>query len=265
MYASADLELTIRTWIWAALLLLPADAAASHTTALWLHGVEVGRAWPLHFSTNTARKSERARIVVHRRKGLLHPRSVQGIRSLGPDRSFVDAATVLGFIQLVQAGDWLLRLGCTTYSELHDYAMRSHLDGVLRARRALQYVCTGVESPRETLVRLMLVFARLPKPQCNVNIFDGPRFVARVDMMYAAYKVIVEYDGWQHERDAAQRQRDRVRLEELHALGWTVIVVTAADLEHRREVVRRVHRALVANGYRGGEPVFNAMWPRFFG
>ena len=57
---------------------------------------------------------------------------------------------------------------------------------------------------------------------------DG--FVARVDMLFRAFKVIVEYDGWQHERDPRQRQRDRERRERLEALGFRLIVVTDTDL-----------------------------------
>jgi very-short-patch-repair endonuclease len=69
-------------------------------------------------------------------------------------------------------------------------------------------------------------------------------------MPYLRYKVLVEYDGWQHERDGRQRQRDRVRLEELAAAGWTVIVVTSRDLAFPADVASRVRRALIARGWR---------------
>ncbi|MGI8952991.1 MAG: DUF559 domain-containing protein [Nocardioidaceae bacterium] len=111
----------------------------------------------------------------------------------------------------------------------------------------------------------MLVFARLPEPLTNVDIVDTlGRFIARGDMPYPTHKVLVEYDGWQHEREAWQRQRDRVRLDDLQRAGWIVIVVTAHDLRHPCDIVRRVHDALVRRGYTGGDPQFSVMWTRWF-
>jgi very-short-patch-repair endonuclease len=74
----------------------------------------------------------------------------------------------------------------------------------------------------------------------------------------------VEYEGWQHERDPRQRQHDRERRELLEGAGWRVIIVTSADLEDKRAVVRRIHTALKARGYEGREPLFDAMWDKFF-
>ena len=62
--------------------------------------------------------------------------------------------------------------------------------------------------------------------------------------MYRRHKVLVEYDGWYHERDAWQRQRDILRREALEAEGWRVIVVTSADMRHPKQIAARVARAL---------------------
>ena len=43
-----------------------------------------------------------------------------------------------------------------------------------------------------------------------------------------------------------------------------VIVVTSADMKDKREVVNRVHAALVLRGYAGPAPAFNIMWTRWF-
>jgi very-short-patch-repair endonuclease len=61
--------------------------------------------------------------------------------------------------------------------------------------------------------------------------------------------VLVEYDGWQHERDAWQRQKDHLRREALEAAGWLVIVVTTADMRAPKSVAARVARALMSRGY----------------
>ena len=117
----------------------------------------------------------------------------------------------------------------------------------------------------ETLIRLMLVFARLPEPECNHEILDArERFVARCDLVYRRWRVIVEYDGAWHERSKKQRARDRTRREDLERLGWTVVVVLEDDLRSPKAIVWRVYVALRDKGYDGARPLFNAMWTRWF-
>lgn len=266
VFIPADIELTHGVLVRAASLVLPPDAAASHETALRLMGVEVGSELPLHFSTNSSLRCRHPGIVLHRRQGRLSPRPVGGVRVLGPDRSFVDCATTLSFVRLVQAGDWLVHLGLTSLDTLAAYVNASHLDGVVRGRRTYGHVRSGVESPMETLVRLVLILARLPEPATNVDIVDEDgRFVARGDMSYLRYKVLVEYDGRHHERDARQRQYDHLRLERLQHAGWIVVVITAEDLRDKRRIAWRVFDALRVRGYAGRPPHFNAMWTRWFG
>jgi len=257
--------MTLTMWLRGALLVLPADAVVSHLTALRLYGLEMGSG-PLELSTTTGLRSRLRGVRLHRRLGRLSPREIKGLPVTGPDRTLVDCGTRLGIVSLVQAADHLVHTGATTLDALHRYCLDRHLHGVQRCRRALGLACEGAESPRETFVRLMLVFARLPHPICNPEVQDAHgRFVARVDMLYAVYRVVVEYDGWQHERDARQRQRDRERRELLEGLGYRLIVVTDEDLRRSPEdVPRRVHAALRDRGYAGPAPVMSVQWSRWF-
>lgn len=265
VYVLATLIMTQELWIRAALLILPSDAVISHVTALQMYGVDLGPKRILHFSTNTTAQTREDRLTLHRRKGTLTRYLHKGFWITGPDRTFVDTALQLGFVARVQAGDALLDAKATTYDALGDYLQRSHINGVRRARQAFQFVREGAESPMETMLRLMIVFARLPEPECNKNILDDlGRFIARGDLIYFPWKVVVEYDGWQHERDPKQRQRDRERLEALEAAGWRVIVVTSEDLKNKKQVVWRVHAALIARGCECHRPHFNIMWTRWF-
>jgi len=246
----ADTEPTFALMVEAARHVLPRDAAISHVTNLRWRGYEVGTELPLHFSTNVPRHVDREGLVVHRRQGWLHPEIVRGVPVLGPDRTFVDCATRLSVGTLVRVGDWLVATGQTDVTRLHDYVLTSHLDGVQRARRAALLVRAGSESPRETDVRLALLDAGLPEPELNVDIHDHRgRFVARGDLVYRTFGVLVEYDGWHHERDAAQRQHDHLRRERLEAEGWRVVVVTIADMRDPYAVAGRVQQALIQRGY----------------
>ena len=265
VYISSEQPLDFHVWLTAALLVLPVDAVVSHLTALRLYGLALDGGWPLHVSTSTSTHSRLRGIVTHRRRAALRPVELDGLPVTGPDRTIVDIATKVRLVPLVQAIEHLIHHGHTSPDALMEYAMSRHLDGVQRIRRVMSLVCEGVESPLETTLRLMIVFARLPEPAVNLDIHDDAgRFLARGDLVYTRWKVLVEYDGWQHERDARQRQRDRERREELEAAGWRLIVVTSADLADKREVVRRVHRALEARGHDGRAPHFSVMWDRLF-
>ena len=94
------------------------------------------------------------------------------------------------------------------------------------ARRAAGLVRARVDSPGETKLRLCLVLAGLPEPRCNITLGtdDGP----------------------------------------IGTEGYRVLRVTAAHLRQPRTLVKRVHAALVAGGYRGPEPVFTAEWSALF-
>lgn len=110
----------------------------------------------------------------------------------------------------------------------------------------------------------MLVFARLPRPEANLWIGSATERIGRSDLVYLEFRVVVEYDGHWHDDEPNQDAYDELRRIALERAGWTVIVVKSAHLLDPREVIDRVHRALVENGYRGRAPVFNATWSRWF-
>lgn len=249
-YRFADAEVPFDATVAAALSALPDDAALSHVSNLRWLGFETGPMYPLHFATARPLRRFRDDLVLHRYQGQLSSTFVRGVPLLGPDRTFVDCGTMLSTTELVRVGDWLVAQKHTDPVTLRAYAMTSHLDGVQRARRAAEFVRDGVESPRETDVRLALVRSGLAEPELNINILDQRgRFLARGDLVYRRWKVLVEYDGWQHERDAWQRQKDHLRREALEAAGWLVIVVTTADMRAPKSVAARVARALMSRGY----------------
>lgn len=263
VYVAADVAVTLRVRLLAVLLVLPPDCVVSHRTALGLWGHQAGGR-TLELSTNTELRTRVPGVTLHRRLHEIQVVESEGLRVTSPERTFVDCATQLGVVALVQAAEHLVRTA-TTRNVLELFCRTQHLHGVVRARRAMALVREGAESPMETLLRLMLVFARLPEPRVNVDVRDGQgRFIARVDLLYPRWKVVVEYDGRHHETDARQWARDRWRREALEALGYRVIVVAAADLAEPRQVPWRVHRALVERGYEGPRPVTSVQWLRWF-
>lgn len=121
--------------------------------------------------------------------------------------------------------------------------------GIVTLRRAVRLMDAGSESPYETRTRLLVRGCGLPPPSTQIRVFDGRRFVARLDMGWDQWLVAVEFDGAQHWTDPAQRTRDIDRLAELEALGWRVVRVSAHLLRNRPGVViARVRAALRAAG-----------------
>ncbi len=91
----------------------------------------------------------------------------------------------------------------------------------------------------------------------------GP--IGRVDLVYLAFKIIIEYEGDQHRTDRAQWNRDIDRHEDFARDHWTLIRVTSERLRWPRQVVRTVFAALRSAGYRGPEPNFDQAWSDLFG
>ncbi len=117
--------------------------------------------------------------------------------------------------------------------------------GVVQLRRALDLVDPGAESPQESRTRLLLVESGLPPPTTQIQVRDGARVVARIDMGWERWKVGVEYDGIQHWTDERQRTTDLERGMTLARLGWREVRVNSELLRERPElVVYRVRTAL---------------------
>jgi hypothetical protein len=88
--------------------------------------------------------------------------------------------------------------------------------------------------------------------------------VRRVDLVYLAFKIIIEYEGDQHRTDRGQWNRDIDRHEDFVRGHWTLIRVTSERLRWPRQVVRSVFEALRSAGYEGPEPTFDQAWSNLF-
>lgn len=260
VYVDNDQVLDVRTEVAAARLALPARTLVTGVTALWCLGVEIGMPRPLHFVTSHPHQVRRPGLQVLRTRRL--PRSRGGV--VCAEHAFATAARRLDLVDLVAAGDWLVRRRLTTPERLGAYTQAYRGAGAAFARRAAAMVHRRVDSPRETQLRLCLVLAGLPEPECNVTLGTDDRPIGKVDLLLEAYKVILEYEGDHHRTDRWQWNVDIGRVEEFTAEGYRVIRVTAAHLRQPRVLVSRVHAALVAGGYNGPAPVFSTEWSGLF-
>ncbi|MBG6238949.1 uncharacterized protein YjeT (DUF2065 family) [Mycetocola sp. CAN_C7] len=169
-----------------------------------------------------------------------------------PERTWCDLARELRLPDLVAAGDYLIRRDdpLTSIGRLADaVAAQKGQRGVKNLRLALPLLNDRAESPKESILRIELVFAGLPEPEVNVDVFDASgRFIARADLLYRQYGLILEYEGLQHLLDPDQWQRDIERVRNLEDAGWRVIRVTQADLKDPRNLIARINAHIRARG-----------------
>ena len=185
----------------------------------------------------------------------------QGMPVIDAGTLFCQLSGMLSLADVVAVGDALVLVPVLrtwdddrpwlTVDELSDRVDSFRGRGKRRAVAALPLVRPGAESRPETLLRLRLAEASLPEPEVNGVLRDGVgRFVARCDLVYREWRVVVEYDGDQHRTSRAQFERDVRRLEELAALGWRVVRVLSRDLFATPDAtVLRVRTALRQGGW----------------
>lgn len=262
VYVEAFVEPSVEGSVAAARLVLPTDALLDGVSALHALGVEVGAPRPLRFVTAHPHQVRRPGVRVRRVRVL--PPAEPGTGLVSPVAAFLAAAPELDLVELVIAGDWLVRLGSTRPVDLREAAAGHRGRGSVLARRAAELVRAGVDSPEETRLRLCLVLAGVPEPEVNPVVFAEGRAVGRVDLLLRRWRVVIEYEGDQHRTDRRQWNLDIRRHEQLTADGCPVVRVTARRMLHPRAVVAVVVRALRQAGWPGPDPVFDEEWHRLF-
>jgi hypothetical protein len=114
--------------------------------------------------------------------------------------------------------------------------------GVRQLWAALELLDSGAQSPRESLLRLMLMDAGFPRPQTQIPLLDSGGYAfAYLDMGWEEVMIAVEYDGDQHRTDRTRYAWDIRRNRMVERLGWIHIRVIAED--RRKDVLDRVRQA----------------------
>ncbi|WP_152361951.1 hypothetical protein [Microlunatus speluncae] len=268
IYLDRRVPLDIRHRAMAALHIAPPGSYASHHTAAQLWGGVAPATTDTHLSAPTPlTRSIRRGIVAHRIQFDAAPRSRHGILVSSPEQTFLELASArVGLIDLVVLGDSLVRRELTTPEKLIKAAADWTGRGSRVARRAARFVRTGVDSPMETRVRLLIVLAGFPEPVVNLIIrYPDGSWRWRFEICYPAYMVIIEYDGRHHADDPGQWNADILRREELERAGWRSVVVTArAFYTEPAAVLARISETLGSRGADLPRRKVPAEWARLF-
>jgi hypothetical protein len=154
------------------------------------------------------------------------------VRTTTPARTAFDLACRNPVGEAVAAIDALARATRLNLDDAEALAGRyTGRRNIRRARKTLQLVDAGAESPRETWLRLLLVGAGYPRPQTQIPVYgEYGDLVAVLDMGWEDLKIAIEYEGDHHRTDRRQFNRDIARFEVLTELGWIVVRVTVEDV-----------------------------------
>ncbi|MCC3297200.1 endonuclease domain-containing protein [Arthrobacter caoxuetaonis] len=242
------------------------DAVLSHTTAARLHGIPLPPSYRnesfLHLTRPpNAASTTRRHIRSHRSRledfDVVQP--APGLRLTSEARTFADLARILDLPDLTAAGDWLVSEHGRSYGQVRHAVLgleelRSYVNGlrwipgIRTARRALDLVRVGVDSPPETYLRLMLHDAGLPEFRPNMPLLDAAgRPVLWTDLGCPEFRTCVEYDG-AHHLTPKQQMKDHNRDLLVSELGWHQVKVSAVDMRRGSAWVAPI----VARGLRLG-------------
>jgi hypothetical protein len=179
----------------------------------------------------------------------------EGIRLSTPARTWLDLARMVPLEDLVAVGDQLVRQPrpglelrkepWSTVPELRRMVARHpKLQGIVKARAAVELIRPGADSAPETFLRMALIEAGLPEPELQIQIIPGDEYSPAADLGYRLQRIAIQYDGVHH-LTREQQSRDNRRDATFHSAGWRNYKFNADDLaQDFRRAVGQVRAAL---------------------
>lgn len=239
------------------------DQVFSHLTAAALLGMPLpteGRASdPLDVLTIGARRMRRPGVAGRQTDDMGTPITFIGhLPVVAPARTWCHLAELgraarIGRRWLVAVGDHAIsgtrRAGGRTpplaeYAELLEaVAEHGSRRGATHLAWALPRLRMPVDSPRESLLRLILVAGGLPEPEVQFAVRTA-QGIRHADLGYRDARLLIEYQGDDHRTSRKRWLEDVTRRQLFEDAGYRVIEIGAADLADEAALVARVRRAL---------------------
>lgn len=257
-----DHAMTDDDWVAAARLALPPYAHLTGLSRIQLLGLAFGPRLPVRFVVEGDLHLAFENVFLHRTRRLA-PTDDVGVT---PAAAFIAYCARARVIDAIKVGDWLVHHDHTTIAEIRDLALSAlWRDGADEAIWILEHLDPRSRSLKESEVRAVLAFAGLPTPACNVVIPVDDDVTIIGDLWYAEWRVLIEYEGGQHQEERAVYLSDLDRYEVLRAARIRYVQVTKERLARARTLVGIVYRELVAGGYDGPAPEVGPSWRLLFG
>lgn len=213
----------------AACLMRHAGSLGSHTSALFVHGLDVAPPADPYFTMPPGSSSSTTLGVLHRSPVEPIDRTRrQRIPVTSLARSIVDAAEVLAVDDLAAVVNEAISRKMVRLPQIIDAAARVELapgrigSGRLRAVLATWTLAIQPDSVAEAAAIRKICAFGVPAPVTQHVVVDADgEFIARLDLAWPDEMVAREYDSvkW-HRPDRIEH--DEVRRQRLEALGWSV-------------------------------------------
>ena len=254
VYRLAGTPQTLDQSILAACMAAGRRAVASHTAAAYLLRLPVADAKP-EITVAHGRHVDLQGVVVHRSRRLdrVDTLLVRAIPATSVARTIVDLASMLAPAALEDVVDHALanRLIPIGYLTQRLEALGFGRDGTARLAAVLRARPTG-RRPRQSGVERILLKAltdggvRPPERQTPISLPGGKR--AYADLCYPAEKLIIEVDSYTHHSSLQDWEGDHLRNQELVALHWRVLPITASEIRRAPEAAAEKVRLALAPG-----------------
>jgi hypothetical protein len=234
---------------------MPPSAFFSHVTAAALHGfplpLRLQNSNRLDISLPAPHRAPHARGIIGHRLTIspLDIEESDELRLTTAARTWCDLGSVLSLLDLVAAGDFVIRrsaplAGITELVEVAESRISQR--GRANVRAALPLLSDRSESPPESILRVLIQWAGLPKPSVNREIFDSTgTFIARVDLFIEECGLVIEYQGDYHRTEKNRWRLDMTRRSKIEAVGLGYMEVNADDLRNPSELGARIRTRAV--------------------
>lgn len=262
VWVHLDHPLTRDDVIAAAVLVMPERARLSHETRIeaagypgWLGStVHFTVAGDLHLAVND--------VFLHRTE-VLPPCDDIGVT---PAAAFIQCCARRSLLDAMKIGDWLLYHRHASREEIIDLSRRQPWrPGSRQALTVIDELDDNSWSLNESEVRGQLVYAGLPRPQCNARLVVADESLGFGDLWLPELMLVLEVEGQQHLEDAAQIERDIHRYARWRAAGLEYVQITREMRGQPIAMIRAIHQVMVRRGYSGPPPAFGPRWQRLRG
>ncbi len=228
----------------AALLTLKGPIAASHVTAVALHGAALLE--PdlslLHVTREAAGTSRTSAEICHHNAALPtgHLTKIDDILVTSAARTIIDFARHVSYEQALVAAESALNQGLLTIAELQEVlAFCVDWPGARNAARVVSFASPYSESPGETLGRIAFDELGVPQPDQQVLIFDDHGFIARSDYYWKDHHTVGEFDGKKKYVDGDVLIKEKEREDRLREAGVEVFRIYWRESRAKSPSVRR--------------------------
>ena len=221
---------------------LVGDGVASHRSAAAVWELPGAHRNCVEIITKRWEREQHARLIVHESLLLddIDKDVVDGIPTTAIGRTIFDLCRVHPELVVDMAIDRALARGQIDHRTL--VATEARLakrgrPGAAKFHKIVARRSDGDRTPESAAERQLaraLVDQGLPEPEVQFEVRDTDgRLVARCDLAYPQWRIVIEYDSVQEHTGRGALLRDSARRNAISALGFTPVVATVDDLRNR--------------------------------